>query len=442
MDCKNFKENSFELFENYENENHQELRDHLRACSVCSKEFEENHAVLKSLKPKIKITANINLKQSVINHLKNTNNMTLKKNINIKRLISIAAIILVVLAITPFINISNSGLFVNTANSAERIFEKSLESMLNVHTMYINLKVRTIEQDNFELIGKEYDFVEHIITKTFDKPEKWKIKKPLREVAFDGKTNYLFIKNVEYAIKENRNVNFTSWMNRILFPAELYKSEIENAKNNKNCTYKVEEADNNIILTVESQANGNYNNPYLKNTSISDSDSKVVYTFSKNSYLLSNLKVFIKVDQIDKLVLYTEKIEYNKELQDEDFSIELPSNVEWKTIKDEFINAENFKNISSKEATKRFFEAMVTENWEAIEEVYSLLSISSSEKTEEFKSIFSNLKILSIGNSFKSGNYPGEFVPYKIKLSDGNIIEHNLALKKNAQNVWIIDGGI
>lgn len=47
---------------------------------------------------------------------------------------------------------------------------------------------------------------------------------------------------------------------------------------------------------------------------------------------------------------------------------------------------------------------------------------------------------MSIGAPFQSGMNPGWFVPYEIRLSDGTVKKHNLALKQNRGRFYV-DGG-
>ena len=53
------------------------------------------------------------------------------------------------------------------------------------------------------------------------------------------------------------------------------------------------------------------------------------------------------------------------------------------------------------------------------------------------------LEVLELGEPFKSGEYVDEFVPYKVKLSNGKIKQHNLAVRNDNKNkVWVFDGGL
>ena len=69
--------------------------------------------------------------------------------------------------------------------------------------------------------------------------------------------------------------------------------------------------------------------------------------------------------------------------------------------------------------------------------------ILNKEVWGEYNFFTKKLQVIKIGEPFKSGIYPGEFVPYEIKLNNGTIKSHVLALRDdNPGKVWMVDGGI
>jgi hypothetical protein len=93
-------------------------------------------------------------------------------------------------------------------------------------------------------------------------------------------------------------------------------------------------------------------------------------------------------------------------------------------------------DISSKEAARLVFTALANKNIEPVKEAFAYWNEKSIKE-------FYGLELLELGKSFKSGTYPGEFVPYKIKLPNGKIKVHNIALRNDNKNkVWIVDGGL
>ena len=49
-----------------------------------------------------------------------------------------------------------------------------------------------------------------------------------------------------------------------------------------------------------------------------------------------------------------------------------------------------------------------------------------------------------LGTPYRSGNYPGVFVPYRLRFANGSEKRGNLALRTdlNPQGRWLCDGGI
>jgi hypothetical protein len=61
---------------------------------------------------------------------------------------------------------------------------------------------------------------------------------------------------------------------------------------------------------------------------------------------------------------------------------------------------------------------------------------------ERFKKIYGGIQVISVGNAFRSGIYPGWFVPYEIRFPGGKTQKHNLAVRNdNPQKRFILDGG-
>jgi len=88
-----------------------------------------------------------------------------------------------------------------------------------------------------------------------------------------------------------------------------------------------------------------------------------------------------------------------------------------------------------------FFGGMARDDWKLVGEACDFFS-STSEKARSVKNQFSGLKVIKIGEPFKSGLYPGEFVPYEIRLKTGELVKHNLAVRNdNPNQTWIVDGG-
>jgi effector-binding domain-containing protein len=99
--------------------------------------------------------------------------------------------------------------------------------------------------------------------------------------------------------------------------------------------------------------------------------------------------------------------------------------------------ADKAREAAATEAAKGFFAACSNKNWEGAATWYENQSDSSKE-------MYGGLEVLEIDTAFeKYPRYPGLHVPYKVKLSDGEVKEWYLALRDdNPEKKWIVDGGL
>jgi hypothetical protein len=256
--------------------------------------------------------------------------------------------------------------------------------------------------------------------------------------VFDGKNQYLWIPKLAEGIKAGSGANFTEWFKILLDPESILLKEKANAKN-KDSKFTMSEIGDETYLTITSKAQGNFINDYCKNKSIIESDNRREYIFDNKTKLLKSLKIYILQGEKETLILETENIAYNEPVDSSLFAITLPEGVVWKELAMDPKN-ETFSNITSKHAAELIFEAMSKNNWDAIKDVWQL----ASRVTMSFlKNKYGGLEVIKIGEPFKSGHHRCEFVPFEVKLSDGSIRKHNIALRNDNKNkVWVVDGGL
>jgi len=98
---------------------------------------------------------------------------------------------------------------------------------------------------------------------------------------------------------------------------------------------------------------------------------------------------------------------------------------------------EKYENMTPKEMTIVFFQACADEDWEEL-----LKFMSDSEIRQETKDYYGGLEIISIGESFKTDEYHGWFVPYEVRLKSGSIKKWKLAVSnRNIVQRYMCDGG-
>ena len=430
MNCNSFKEKMYDYL--FEDNLPQEFEKHLADCSDCSAEFEHLRQIVQTLKPKIKVRASNNFSHQLINKIKKED-QKMKKRIPFYMKVAIFLVLIATSLFFAFFN-TNSNSQV-AANPVNKVFSESVKKMLTQKSMRIEMEIRTIAHDNFELIGTEYDFVKHQIKVDFSS-KKWIIEKPGRTALFDGTNQYLNIQTYEYVLKGPAQCGFVEWLSIFLTPDKILEIEKKRAEKEES-NYNIEESENQIILTVYQKAQGDFPNDYLKNSSVIESDNKRTFYFDKSTYQLLAFELYIIENQNEILIMKTTEIKYNETFNSQDFSAKIFGDKAMKNIEELTPKVDNnLKEKTPEEIAHIFFEAFNKKDWKTVEKIYPGCSHS-------FKNIFEELEIIEIGTSFKSGQYAGVFVPYTIKLKSGETKKHNLALRNdNSQKVWVFDGGM
>ena len=152
------------------------------------------------------------------------------------------------------------------------------------------------------------------------------------------------------------------------------------------------------------------------------------------------MKIYILEGKKETLIVDITSIEYDVNLDPSLFVINLPAGVQWKGITPNLTGG-GLKNVTSQHVAELFWLGIAKDDWKQVGEVSDFFR-NPSEKVLRIKDYFSGLKVIKIGSPFKSGLYPGEFVPYEIRLKTGEIRRSNLAVRNdNPNKTWIVDGG-
>ena len=447
MECNEFKREITSLFDaDADKTLVAELEKHLLTCPTCSADFYEMEEVIECLKLRYRPSAPVLLKQDIINHLskeeqpmKNKTTRTFRLNSTIKKVAAIAAVLVAVMIVIPLLHKGNESL-VGEAKAGNSLIESSIKATGLIKTMVMKLRVRTLPNDNFVLVGTEYDMVEHTISKSFEKPEKWRLDKRGRVVVCDGKQQLMWISMVTGVYKGSLDAGFAEWFRILLDPESVLRKE-QAGITEKTSEVSITEKDGEIHMTVTSKAQGNFINDYSKNRSINESDNRREYVFSSQTKLIKSLKIYVLEGSKETLILETESIDYNVPLTPSTFTLDLPKGVEvvdLATTKN--IKSETFSTISSKRAAEIIFAAMANNRWDEVKVPFTEWNVGMMKL---MKSHYGGLKVVKIGEPFKSGLFPGEFVPYEVILSDGSTKKHNLALRNDNKNkVWLVNGGL
>jgi hypothetical protein len=117
------------------------------------------------------------------------------------------------------------------------------------------------------------------------------------------------------------------------------------------------------------------------------------------------------------------------------YTVQLPADVNWMT--DPAAKPVQVSLNGPKEAAAYFFDALAKENWDSVLQV-----IWGTRVRTTVKQAYGGLQVISIGEPFQSGLYRGYFVPYQVRLRNGYVKAHNLAVRNdNPAHRWVVDGG-
>ncbi len=327
-------------------------------------------------------------------------------------------------------------------SAAEEVFTQAAQAVKNLKSVYIKANVRTIANDNFELIGVEYDFVTNELWKQFndDGTTCWRAEKSDRVVVYDSNSTTLFIKPNHGAKRDGNCDGIVGWLLGLTDVGKVLDNQIDSAKKynwDLQLTHKKNHADNEIlVVTIEAKAQGDFTNDYLKNKSISSSDSKRIYYFDPETKRLEGLEVYLHTDTGDILVLEIVDIQYDLPLPQGLFTLDLPEDTA--LFKEPETLDDKDQQMKPEEMARAFFRACAEENWDEVLKYWPITKID-----QRSKGYLGGLEIIAIGEPFKSGLYRGWFVPYEIKFKNGEIKKMNLAVRNdNKAKRYVFDGGL
>jgi hypothetical protein len=334
-------------------------------------------------------------------------------------------------------------IFKTNEASAALVLTQASEAMSRLRSVYIKVLVRTRANghENFDLIDLNYDLVSHEMWKEFDETDigKWRIENAGRIEVMDGESSLLFISPNQAAIGKHR-YGYNNWLKSLLDVDKILDEELRLATEEGSELLLTHEQGTDgrqkLIVTVEAKAQGDFTNDWCKNTSISESDNYRIYQFDAETKLLEGLEVYVHSHDEDVLVLEITDIEFNLDIDPVLFTIEFPDDVIWFKQPEELVD-QSYAQMTPKEVAQAFFQACADENWEEAIKFYSASAIP-----QLIKDYLGGLEVISIGKPFKSGLYPGYFVPYEIKFKNGTTKKMNLAVRNdNSAKQYIVEGG-
>jgi hypothetical protein len=325
---------------------------------------------------------------------------------------------------------------------ASEVMSRGITAARQLTSIHLQCRVRTAPADNFAHIDPRNEFVPVELWKELGTVPKWRIEKPGRFAVMDGQSTVLFMRNVNAAYKvprAARDAFDTRWLHEMAIIETALETELRNAQSRgwkmdvkrESTVSGTAEA----VVVIEAKANVPEGD-YLKNKFFTTADTRRVYRFDDQSGRLQAVQVYLQESTGETLVFEVDRIDYNQPIPAAVFTAQLPDDVRW--IQDRPRSADpQFAKLTAQEAARTFFEACGREDWETVGKFWSL------PLDGRLKSYLGGIQIVSLGEAFTSAVSKAKFVPYEIRLRDGGVKKHNLALKQHADiGGWYVDGGL
>ena len=329
-----------------------------------------------------------------------------------------------------------------TAATAAEVMARGAKAIAKLSSVHLRGQLRTPPADNFSAITPDADFVTLELWKQFEPELKWRVEKPGRFVVMDGQStiHYMRPANVAVKVQASRSAFDTDWFHRLANLSDTITDELKNAaaKGWKLSLTEARAADGRVKSTVTVMAtSGLPENDYLKNKFFDDADTRRVYRFDAQSELLEGVQIYLTGKAGEVLIFELQQIDYNQPIAPAVFHADLPADVKWYQEPRNQPGDEKYAALTPEQAARAFFEACGRSDWAEVGKFWP------APMDDRLKQFLGGLELVSLGQPFTSQGYGGRFIPYEIKLKEGGVKKHNLAVRNdNPLKRWFVDGGL
>ena len=435
MNCREAQECLPDLFDTTPASGVCGLRAHLASCEACAREYAEMQAALANIGPPVRIEASPDFKERIMKKITESEAPARGWRVLVPRFAIAGAVLAALLVAAPFI-----GSLGEKRSPVVALLAQSVEAMSKLESVHIIARMRTSQRDNFEFIQADYDWAPLEIWKQFGTMPRWRVEKPERVAAMDGTASVLFIKP-DHAARGGRRPGFLGWLDVLLDPDRLIETELRIARTKSYPATLAEETrgrGRQLVLTVARKAEGDYGNDWLRHKTVTSSDHTRVYRFDPATKRLQGMQVILHGPAGDVAVFEILEIRYNEAVDPALFTLALPESVIRHVGAEEMAVPAGPLPQSPREAAVMLFDGFAKEDWGRV-----LAVLPMSEVSPGARHALGGLKVISIGKPFRSGPYPGWFVPYEVRLRSGEVKKHNLAVRNdNPAGRWVQDGGL
>ena len=318
--------------------------------------------------------------------------------------------------------------------SATEVLAEAIKALGETEYIEMTVDIRTRPVENFGYIGINEDFVAHnIYIADSDSLLKWRIDKGERVATGNGSDIYVWLPSLKLGmhLSDVDNERVLGYMATLLTPGKVLETELYNCTSGDGAEYMVNKKGSEIILTVHAAPQGNFENPYLLNTSISESENIRRYVIDADTKRLKSATVSVISRNREITVLDISVINYGRRKDD---ICRLADGIRYVETENQLVG---LTGLSAEESALIVLNAFA--NWDS-----SILDKVMPREISDiaYKEKFSGSILISIGRSFTSGTGRTIFIPYTLELRNGSIHRHNIALQETYSGGWIVTGGL
>ncbi len=465
MTCRRFREQLDELLAGtLSDAERRSMEEHAAACEACAAALRDARRALDAATPHIEITPPAGLRERILEATRrrlaeqgsepglaasaiaepaaaadrNEAAASGQPRRPVRRIVGIlsgamAAAVLVIAALTLGFN--------TPARAARNSFAQAIVAMNGVRSIRIELRIRTDADENFDYTNPLDEPVPHTIEAIYSPQLLWRIEKPGRKALYDGKHTYLWFD----ALREGEVLPYSPGVAGMLFqlidPGQLLSFEEQLTRSHDGSRYTLRREGDTLRLTVHSPAQGDFSqSDYMRNSSVAESDTRREYRFDAASgRLLGGSITFLAADGRERTLLEIDRIEYDAPLDAATLTA-LPEGITWRELTQPEAATSRLAGIDAGRAARLILDAFATWNTEILDEA---LSAYGARARQLLRSRYAGATLVECSAPVRSGNYPGLFIPCRLRMADGSTEELHLALRNdNPQRSWVVDGGL
>jgi len=328
------------------------------------------------------------------------------------------------------------------ASAAEKIFAGAADFFSLIKDYSVEFEVRTLPRENFTYSNPLKQFISHKMNISSD--GRWRLDKGGRVAEYDGTCIYMWFPDSNWGWQFDSDgidaiYPFDVFLDpgRIMHWLEIFVAGLKDS----DC-HRIED-ERTIKLIIKAPAQGDYENDYLKYSSVVDCNTRQTYIFNKADGRLLSAEIEARYLCFYRTLFKVKSFDYNVHFTESAFVI--PTDFEWIDERDETVARlekelpiSEFVGISAEEAVEKLADAFRI--WD--EPMLKVILYDTPLKKLETYG-FKGCSLFRKGKIFKSGTYPGVFVPCEIEYSNGEKRKITIALRNDTRwNSWKIDGGI